>query len=397
MRSTAGKTILFFVFLSFINFRCETEIAFTDVIDLVRIGLRISDMIGLFDKGSHDLSQQVITASQKTSAKLSANSNQVQVAAYWEKKWNEINLKYSQLNNLLTAINDQSQDYFKRLEKNNELIKFDSAGKQLDRQRTEEFKRQWNVQYSQAVSDLGNIGLMVAHANDFKIELTNTVARDNLKNSFDKLAQITTQAKALAVSINQFSINAKAIFSAENIPGYHAGKNIDAEVKPKRTGGKAVAGSNIDTIAQTPLPAPVKKDSTVGNLVSNCHFSRVWVQSNTTSNGQTGVTVYADFSAVNLKLVNCRCIGDVYYNNGQPLKSVNMPSAGQVTAAVNITPSHPTTAYSNLAIFIPYSSFPPRPGHYYLKTAVTIYKDADSGNPQKIAESGFAHFQYTVN
>jgi hypothetical protein len=401
MRLLRRKIVLLLIFLSLANIRCgvpvDPELVYTSLPTLIKIAGAVIKLIKEFNEGNNNLNATVITVSKKTTDKLSAQTDLVKVAGYWEKKWDAIILKNGQLNNLLTVINNTSLDYFKKLEKNNELIKFDSIGKKQDLERTEALKKSWIIEYTNASKDMANIGLMIQKANDFKIELTNTVARDSLKKSFDKLAQLSSQAKELASDINEFSINARAIFRVENIPNYDIKKNHAVSVRAPKIARKHPANDSADLSKPDNYEREAKKESAGSRRLASCRVNQLWIQNNALNYSRRGIDLHINLDIINMSGISCKCIAKVFYNNGDPLKFRSTGADPQVSAVVFILPKYPDSRFNNLVIPLPYNYLPKAPGNYNLKASVRIYNMSDINSPQKIGESGFARFNYTVN
>jgi len=107
-------------------------------------------------------------------------------------------------------------------------------------------------------------------------------------------------------------------------------------------------------------------------------FNRIWVDYNVTENGQKGMRIHADFSAINMK--NMDSYLAIYFEtrDGKRLKDINQKlysTDGTVAIYRLLKPGFDVTDYKDLDVFMPYEELDLDQGKYDLRMDVdVIYK-----------------------
>lgn len=120
-------------------------------------------------------------------------------------------------------------------------------------------------------------------------------------------------------------------------------------------------------------------------------FKNVWVEHNTFSNGEWGLTMHAQLDISNAK--DQDCILDCFFFNtsGEPLKDFNeryCSADGQVMATTTFRPNYEQTTFSNISVFIPYAELHFRSGFHEAECRACVFH-----NGVKLAEANPVRFK----
>lgn len=140
----------------------------------------------------------------------------------------------------------------------------------------------------------------------------------------------------------------------------------------------------VETSSPTPTPktspptppTPPKSDSDAGGS-----FDKMWVDYNVTENGQFGMRIHVNFSALNLKDVESDLLIRFQYEDDSFLKTNNplfQAKDGEVAVSQALKPAYDNAVYTDMQLFMPYNEFNLSEGKYNLKIDVDlIYRNGD--------------------
>jgi hypothetical protein len=131
-----------------------------------------------------------------------------------------------------------------------------------------------------------------------------------------------------------------------------------------------------------------------GQAKPSAVFEKIWIDYDTTDNGQRGMRVHAKFTVNNMKGVDSYLAIYFETRDGTRLKDKNQrfySTDGEVALYRGLKPGFDTTAYADLDIFMPYDELDLDEGKYELRMDADVIYGA-GGLIQHLA---FYNFDYT--
>lgn len=129
-------------------------------------------------------------------------------------------------------------------------------------------------------------------------------------------------------------------------------------------------------ISPTQSPTPPESVADAGGS-----FEKMWVDYNVTENGQLGMRMHINFSALNLKDVESDLLIRFQYEDDSYLKTDSgafRTKNGEVAVSQALKPAYENAVYKDLQLFMPYNEFNLSQGKYDLKMDVDlIYRNGD--------------------
>ena len=163
---------------------------------------------------------------------------------------------------------------------------------------------------------------------------------------------------------------------------------------PKRTVEKPTpTATATPTAPPTPTPTPSVSPSPKSASDPSGSFDKMSVDYNVTENGRFGMRIHVNFSAYNLKGVDCDLLIRFQKSDSSYLQTNNggyKNDNGEVAVVGTLKPAYDNALYEDLQIFMPYDALDLPRGKYNLKMDVDLaHKSGDL-----IQHFNFYDFEY---
>ena len=123
----------------------------------------------------------------------------------------------------------------------------------------------------------------------------------------------------------------------------------------------------------------ISASSTAGQAKPSALLDKVWIDYNTTDNGQKGMRIHAKFTVKDMKDLDSYLAIYFETRDGKRLKDKNQrfySSGGDVAHFQSLKPGHAVTVYDDLEVFMPYDELDLDEGKYELRMDVDIIHKA---------------------
>jgi hypothetical protein len=114
---------------------------------------------------------------------------------------------------------------------------------------------------------------------------------------------------------------------------------------------------------------------------ADARLEKLWIDYNATEAGKKGMLIHVNFTAFNLKEVDCYMAVYFEKKNGEKIEGLSTgyrSKSGQLAVYKSIKPAYPEAVYSDLQLFMPYSEIKLGKGRFDLKLdANLILKNGD--------------------
>jgi hypothetical protein len=204
-------TFFCFATLMTSSFKCNTRQLGT-VSVMVEIANKLFDLIHSVVTKSDDLRASVKNIYDATNVGIAGKKDIKEIAFFWEKYWEQIGIKYLDLQTEVEALRLQADEYFMALAQNNSQI-IDPELKKQDRNKNLDMQNRWNIEYNLALASLSEAGSILNGGNDFLLLLKNAVLREEIEKQLPQLIMINNQADLLSSKIKTFETKSKIIFN----------------------------------------------------------------------------------------------------------------------------------------------------------------------------------------
>lgn len=188
----------------------------TAVATALELSAAVVSLIDAFSRLSENFSSEVSVSIASTRTSLSEVDDLFDAAKDWEDQWNACKDSCLELHDILDELIGAANEYFEELDENNSMIK-NAKDRELDAQKTQVLRQDWDEQILVANRSLENADLMIAKGEDYTIILRNEAMRRKIVQSKSKLEMISLKADEIAGDLTRFSKRARHIFRNDEL------------------------------------------------------------------------------------------------------------------------------------------------------------------------------------